>query len=333
MAMNPDLIKKAEQLLRSAAHIYIFTHASLDGDALGSVGALILALRKAGYDNSLAIIGEYPPKRLAFLLPPKGTFAYANEINLAGTKEDLAILVDCANMGRLSEESKRIAEGCGKKIKIDHHLPCEGSDFADLDFTNSKWAATCEGLHKIIKDIDYEIGIRLYTGILTDSGRFTYSCTTGETLRTVAEIVDVIGTCNTWVSETTFDKKPASTFKLHAIAFEKMKSFADGKFTACYLTVDDFRRAGAEINECQAIVAELLKVDGAVMSFFLRPNTLTDDCTEFRVSMRSSEPFDVGSICQKFGGGGHKCASGATQVGDGDEIFEKIIAEAVKTFQ
>lgn len=337
MAINPEVFKKAEQVLRSAAHIYIFAHASLDGDALGSLGALIIALRRAGYDNALGIVGEKVSKRLSFLLPPEDMFVYAEDADIAANEDDAAILVDCSNMNRLSESSKKIALSCGKTIKIDHHLECEGSDFADIDFTNHNWAATCEGLYEIIQDyftpVDYEIGIRLYAGILTDSGRFTYSCTTGETLRTVAKIVDVIGTKNTWVSETTFDSKPETTLKLHAIAFNKMKAYANGKLIAVSLSVDDFRAAGAEINECQAIVAELLNVEGAVMSFFQRPFELKDDCKEFRISMRSKEPYDAGSICKIFGGGGHKCASGATQHGDEREIFDNVIKEAVRVLE
>ncbi len=329
--------KAAKHLLSGAENIYIFAHSNLDGDALGSLGAMVLALRKAGFANSFAVIGEKVTKSHEFLLPPSEMTIFVDETTDFGGSKDVALLVDCANMGRLNENSLRIAKKCGPKIKIDHHLRCEGSDFADVDLSCEQWSATCEGLFHIIKnfvcEVDYEIGIRLYSGIMTDSGRLTYSCTTGETLRTTAEIVDIIGTCNTWVTERYFEKKPETTFRLHAIAFEKMKVLADGKLVVCRMTTEDFKRAGAEISECSAIAAELLMVDGAVMSLFMRPFDMDENNNALRISMRSSEPYDVGTICGKFGGGGHKCASGATLSGDAEERLGEVIAEALKAFE
>lgn len=334
MTKKIEMWKEAEKLLKTAKKIYIFAHQSLDGDALGAQTALVLALRKAGFENAFACVGEHPDPKIGYMLPPSEMMFYADETNLCGTKDDVAIAVDCANMGRMTGESRRIAEGCGKIIKIDHHLECENSDFADVDMTDSTWAATCEGLYEIIKkyvcDIDYEIGIRLYSGILTDTGRLTYSSTTGNTLRAVAEIVDVIGS-NTWVSEQNFDNKPFTTLQLQAIAFGKTELYAGGKLAVCMLTKEDYKEANAEICESSAIVAEILKIDGVCMSIFMRPLDLTDGCNELRLSMRSREPHNVGEICKIFGGGGHKCASGATMYGDARENIEKVIAEAIKT--
>jgi len=328
-----NLWNKAKDLFDKAEHIYIFTHSSMDGDALGSLASMTMVMRKLGYENATAVLGEMPTETISYLSMPTSMKITASP-EVCGTDKDVAILVDCANIGRLTLENQRIANACGKKIKIDHHLPCEASDFADVDMSDPSWAATCEGLCDIFKVIgisfDYELAIRLYAGILTDSGMFTYSCTTPKTLRNVADLVEVTGTNVRFVAERHFEKKEFTSFKLIGVAFDKMKLLHSGQMVTCIFDRDDYIKAGADISQSGEIVSELLKVKTAKVALFIRPSSMNEGETEYRISMRCEEPYDVGSICQLFGGGGHKCASGATIKERNPLEVAEIISEKVK---
>ncbi len=328
------LVEQLLAELNKADNIYIFSHVNTDGDALGSCGAFVLSLRQLGFEKSYVVLGERPTKTLEPLLPPKGMYMVADEVNIVGKEGDLAVCLDASTIERLKDDARKVALGCGRIVKIDHHIQGKDSAYADVEISDADWAATCEGLYDILKlmgvVIDKEIAMRLYWGILTDSGRFTFSNTTGDTLRIVAALVDILGTNLTWIAERNYDKNSEATLRLHGVAFRKMEVLAGGKLVAVLLNNRDFKSAGAELSDSHSVAAELLKVEGAVMSIFIRPTSMADDEIEFKASMRCSEGWDVSEICGYFGGGGHKCAAGATIEGDEETVYRMAVSCALE---
>lgn len=340
----------------AANRVAVFMHCNADGDAIGSAYALAAALLRGGkavcvfteeiFEEKLSFL-VYDKAATAYLglpLPGGGVdedFCFLNGAEASGFNADVGIAVDCATAGRMSPACRAVFEGCPVKIKIDHHLPCEGSEFADINISDPKWAATAEGLWQLIALYcdgkrcdapDYDIAVRLYTAILTDTGRFVYTNTTGNTLRTAAELVDITGTDLNWIARRTYDIKKPRVVKLLAEGYAKAESFFEGKVIFLILEKEDFERAGALISDSNVLPPELMNVEGAEISVFAKPSGQTSGSgeTSYKISMRSTKRYNVACICSLFGGGGHACSAGCTFYGCAEELKKKILEEIGK---
>lgn len=326
--------------IMNAGNIYIFTHANPDGDAVASSSALCLALTKCG-KNAKVILGEKTPPMYDHLLIDDINYvidAFNYEVN----EKTVAISVDASNLERLGEKLSSVFSKMPHRITIDHHLGEKDGSFTDADFTNSKWSATCEGLYCLIErllsknslEMDYEIAVRLYTGILTDTGKFVYSCTTGDTMRIVGNLLDITGSDLTWISKIHYDYKTESCQKLVARSVARMESFLDGQIVFSYVNDEDFLDTKAEIADSSSISSALINTIDAKIAIFMRPTEIlidADDSTErsWKLSLRSIPEENVSVICGKFGGGGHKNASGATVFGTFEKVKKMIVDEAM----
>ena len=229
-------------ILAAAENVCVFTHTSPDGDAIGSATALAIALRRTGTDARVFLNGQ-PSYEIRYLLGDEA----AGLVSTDG-KNTVCVTVDTANRSRLDRCFAETLGDFRTVVKIDHHLPTEGGDYADFEFTDPAWAATCEGLFPLIGNllgrknltVDYAIAIRLYSGILTDTGCFTYTNTTGNTLRTVASLVDITGSEIDWVAKVNYEYKAESTFRLIGISFEKMKMHLGGRLVSLALRDEYF---------------------------------------------------------------------------------------------
>lgn len=341
--------------VRQAKSIALFAHRNADGDALGSVYALAVALSRGGkdvcvfteeiFDEKLHFLMSETVRTVLLVKDGAGKLLDKNAADSEIPQSALGIALDCADADRMAPLCRAVFDTCGYKIKIDHHLPGEHADFADINIADPAWAATAEGLYeflllycdgKAVPFIDREIAIRLYTGILTDTGRFVYSSTTGNTLRTVAALVDITGSDLTWIARSLFDMKTPCAARLLAAAYEKAELLLGGKVVFLWLTPADFEKAGAALSDADAIVSTLLNLEGAEVSVFAKPQTIsaapgtlaeTAETELYKISARSTEQHNVAAFCAKFGGGGHKCAAGCNFTGNAELLKQAVISE------
>ena len=204
---------RVSDLLTAAESVCIFTHTNPDGDAVGSATALAIALTRLGVDAHV-FLKEPPSYEIRYLLKDdaEGLAFTDGTKHLKIGKNSICVAVDTANRSRFEKCFEEVLDRFRTIVKIDHHLPSEGGNYGDFEFTDPAWAATCEGLFPLLErllgrknlSVDYAVAIRLYTGILTDTGRFTYTNTTGNTLRTVASLVDVTGSEIDWVAKVNY---------------------------------------------------------------------------------------------------------------------------------
>ena len=168
-------IKKAEKIV-------IMAHETPDGDAIGSVLSMYLALKKLGKEADV-IVKEFP--RTFSFLPGAKNIKTKSDIE----KYDLAISLDCADLKRLV--GREYFEKAEKTIVIDHHGT--NTMYGDLNFVNPVSPACCEILAGMLEyfdiSIDSEIGSCLVAGIITDTGGFKYSSVTAETFEFTAELL------------------------------------------------------------------------------------------------------------------------------------------------
>ena len=209
--------------IKKAETIVVLAHENPDGDAIGSVLAMGLALKSMGKNPDM-IIREFP--RTFNFLPG------ANEVkqNSDVQKYDLAISLDCADLRRLV--GKEYFEEARKTIVIDHH----GSNcmYADINFVNPVSPACCEILAGMFTyfdiDINQDIGSCILTGIITDTGGFKYQGVTAETFEFTAELLRK-GVNVSEIYKKALETRTRANFELLKRTLDRMEILEDGKVT------------------------------------------------------------------------------------------------------
>ena len=305
--------------IKQAETIVIMVHETPDGDAVGSMLSMNLALKKMGKKVDV-IVKEFPR-----------TFAFLPEANTVKTTSDvetydLAISLDCADLKRLV--GREYFEKAKKTIVIDHHS--SNMMYGDLNFVNPASPACCEILAGMFEyfdiDIDAEIGSCIVTGIITDTGGFKYSSVTAETFEFTAELLRK-GVNVSEIYKNVLETRTKGNFELLRRSMDRLELLENGKVAFTYITKKDEEEVNAEPGDHEGIVENGRSIEGVKVSIFLRQK---DEENAYKISMRSNGNINVSDICFIFGGGGHPNAAGALIQESIEEAKEKILKEVRK---
>ena len=299
---DPASLNELTEGLKRYSRFSILTHVSPDGDTLGSALAMYIMLTSMG--KTAEVICEEPVPHIYCYLP------HAKDVvlpqNAAGY--ECVIAVDCADTQRF-KKAEHIFSAAEHTMVIDHHFTNRG--YADVNLICPDAAASCEVVFDLIKamdmPIDYATSVCLYTGIVTDTGNLTYSNTTPECIRMVAEMYEN-GLNITEINRNIYRTVPFSKTRLQGFVLSNMKLEHGGKIGLATLTVADMDRFGATNEDCEGIVDNVRDVESVRVAAFIREGR---DGT-FKVSLRSKECADVGRRAGIYGGGGHAAAAGYT---------------------
>ena len=333
--------------ISNASSVSLFPHIHADGDALGSVFALAISLRRMGKTVKIFLCDK-PEQMLEFLVPDKdfGVDIFVSDDMGSGALKkyienpcDIAIGVDCATPARM-DDCYAVYAASPVKIKIDHHVESEDGMFGDFSYVYPKWAASGEAIWLLLNamncEIDKEVAIRLYTAILTDTGRFIYSNVTPLTFSIASELIRVTGSDVTWIARRVYDMKPQRMIRLLSKVYASIDYFEDGRIAYVYVPNKMFDEAGALLEDSNAISSMMRDIEGVEVSIFVRDGkhgALADDdksLPALKASMRSNENCDVAKVAFVFGGGGHVRAAGLSFAGDESVLKEKLLAEVRK---
>lgn len=291
----------------------ISTHISPDGDALGSVIALGLILKKLNkkvtYNIDTAIGDKY-----SFLTE-------IQDINSGKTdnKYDVGICLDCSDINHLFNSN--ILKQCKEILNIDHHV--SNKFYGKINLVDSDAGATGEIIYELLTFIniklDKNIAIALYTAIVTDTGNFKYSNTTSKTHFIVSELLKQ--SFEAWkINKKVFDEHKKSKIFLLGKAINNLQFYLNGRLAITILTQKDLEEVGAPPDEVEGLINIGRDVIGVEVSILLKENKFN----EYKIGFRSNEYVDVGEIALDLGGGGHSRASGCTMSGNKDEIIKKL---------
>ncbi len=302
--------------IKKANSIAILAHESPDGDAIGSVLAMGLALENMGKQPD-RIITEYP-RKFQFL-PGADKVKKESQVE----KYDLAIALDCSDLRRL--DGKEYFENAHKTIVIDHHST--NTMYGDINFVNPVATACCEILIGIFTyfelDIHQDLGTCILTGIITDTGGFKYQGVTAETFEFTAELLRK-GVNVSEIYEKVLETRTRSNFELLKRILNRMEILENGKVAFTYITSQDEEEVHAEPGDHEGLVEVGRNVEGVEVSIFIRQ---IDNEAKYKISMRSTSDINVSDICYLFGGGGHPRAAGCVIQGTVEQVKEKIIQE------
>jgi bifunctional oligoribonuclease and PAP phosphatase NrnA len=319
---NPDLVAVAKAI-RSHDRFVITTHENPDGDALGSILAMKLALEQLGKDGYLYLSGVIP-------LPHEYAFMSLDGLRRTlpeDAAERVVLALDCANERRLGPDPA-LLQNAPLVVDIDHHH--DNSRFGEVNLVVSEASSTGE----ILSDLFHELGVEmtpdiaeaLYIALVTDTGRFQYTNTTPKALRLAAELVEA-GANVHQVFQDVYENVAFAKIKLVARALEKARVYEGGRVIVSDLERTDFAAAGAEEPFAEGIIDYLRAVEGAEIVALIREPPTQNGPTR-RVSLRTrAEGIDVSAIARKSGGGGHRQAAGFSSEATTDEIIEFIRRE------
>ena len=307
--------------IRSHDRFLLVTHENPDGDALGSILALKLALDQLGKDSVMYLYGDAP-------LPVEYAFMPLDELRRQlpdDWRERVLIAVDCANDTRIGPEPEPL-DGAPLVLDIDHHH--DNTRFGQINLIVPNASSTGEVLRDVFAELGVEltpeIAEALYIALVTDTGRFQYSNTTAKALRLAAELVEAGADVHA-IFRRVYETVQFAKLKLLARALERAQIYDGGRLVVSYLLRNDFTDIGAAEAYSEGIIDYLRAVEGADMAALIREPR---DGPARRISLRASnDELDVSAIARKSGGGGHRQAAGFSSDDSIEEITEFIKRE------
>lgn len=303
-------------VLRSAKHVVIGSHVDPDGDAIGSTLGLSFALDSIDVPNSVVLgSGIECPSTYRFL---PGTDRLMATARVEGPYVFCALdSPDLRRLGQLAE----LARGAETLVMIDHH-PDAGSE-GHLNYVDSTAPAT----GAIIWDLLPHLGVSpnatiatcLYTAVLTDTGRFSYSNTTPETLRTAADMVDA-GAHPHDIYTAVYENRSPGAQQLVGRTLERVTLANGGRVAYSWIDESDFAVTGACPEEAENLIDFVRALGGVDAVFLAKINGDT-----VRTSLRAKSDSDVGAVAREFDGGGHRAAAGFTFEGDLEALLARLL--------
>ena len=297
--MNRETITKILDKIEEYGRIIIFRHARPDGDAIGSTKGLARILKLTYPEKEIYLQNSDYSDYLAFLGPEDAPIA--DELY----SDALGIVIDTATEKRISNKKYSL---CREVVKIDHHIPIES--YGTLEWVEEERSSACEmiacfydTLSERLK-IDSEAATYIYAGMVTDSGRFRFRSVSGETMRLAGVMLNV--GIDTDVLYANLYLKDFSEFKFESCAHKKMK-ITDGGVVYLYVSRSMKKKFGLTDEAASASVSFMDSIRGSLIWLAFIEN----DDGSIRVRLRSRF-VTVSELANKYGGGGHACAAGAT---------------------
>ncbi len=288
--------------------IIIHRHSRPDGDALGSQIGLKEAIKNTFQNKEVYAVGD-ASSRYSFI-------GEMDEIEDCKYQEALCILLDTSDSLLLSDERFKKAK---KKIKIDHHIFKE--EYADVEIIDNSFESCCG----LVSDIVFETGLKLndagaralYTGIVTDSGRFRYDSTNSKTFLICSKLLEYKFDLNEIYNNLYIDD--LNMVKLRAKF--TLKFVVEGNVAYIKTTKEEVSELNADIF---SVSRGMVNTMSGIRGIDIWANFTEDKDNGVIVEMRSSK-YDISWVAVKYGGGGHAKACGCT-VKDFEEA-DKIITD------
>ncbi len=281
--------------------IFLFRHVRNDGDCVGATKGLKEIIVSTWPDKDVRLIEENPAAYLEFMGEDDAPVADEEYTDALG------IVLDTASEARISNPKYTL---CKELIKIDHHIPLE--NYGDLIWVEEERSSCCEMIVDFYRTFENELTLNsvaathLYTGMVTDSGRFKYDGVTGETLRCAATLLDVGVKTDILFARLYLEAFEYLKFKAHI--YEKMQVTENG-VAYIYIDREMQERFNLSLEQASACIGTLDSIRGCISWIaFIETG---DEKNTIRVRLRSRF-VHINGVAERYNGGGHACASGAT---------------------
>ncbi len=327
-----EKVQQAKNWIDDADNIVIISHSSPDGDAVGSSLGLYHFLYSIDKNVSVILPDAFP----AFLkwIPGSGDIVIYADNKVKATEllasADLILAVDFNTLSRIGDMADAVDEANAHKILLDHH-PLPGH-FCQLIISHPEISSTCEMVFRLICRMGYFAEINLpcaeavYTGMMTDTGAFTFNSNNTEIYIIISELIKK-GIDKDAIYDKVYNNYSADRFRMMGFTLsEKMRIYPEYRTAMINLTKEEQNRYNCKKGDTEGFVNIPLSIEGVIFSVFFR-----EEKDKIRVSLRSKGEFPVNKVSQEhFKGGGHLNAAGGESTISMEEtikLFESILPQ------
>ena len=329
--------------IQNATNIAIFTHQSPDGDAMGSSLGMYHYVKSLGKQAQVIVPNAFPDF-LAWMPGANNVLVYDAHAAQANTFLDGADLVICTDfndpkrIGALGDKMLLLA--C-PKVLIDHHL--HPADFADAMVSIPEASSTCELVYELLStancQLSTDIATCLYTGLMTDTGNFSYNSNRPQIYGMIAQLI-AAGADKDAIYNAVFNQYSVDRVKLVGYClYQKMRVFPEHHTALIYLSRKELYRFKFQKGDAEGIVNMPLQSKDIHYSVFMREDKATPDemaknggiKTKIKLSFRSQGNRPVNVFAQEiFAGGGHANAAGGEFYGPLSEAVQRFLENYTK---
>ncbi len=316
------ILKDINNFLNNNQHFLITSHIEPDGDAIGSQLAMAIQLEKM--KKKVYIINPEPvPEKYRFLSRWKDIRIEKPDLNIL---IDASIFLDLGNYKRASWIFDFVKEKGIPILNIDHHV--SNTFYGNINYVDKDASSTSECIFEIFKALGLKLNKEscecIATGIITDTGRFSFKNTRENTFRVCAELAKSGVDFNS-LSNYIYNKRSIEAIHLLASVLSTIKVIEGIAFVK--LTQEMIADAGANEEETEGFINYVLSLNSIKIAVFLREKP----SGEIRVSLRSKEDrINVNSIALSFKGGGHNQAAGFLSTKRIPELEKEILIAVQK---
>lgn len=304
----------------------ITSHINPEADALGSQLAARELLKALG-KRSYCVDNDPVPAHYKFL---PGIEGIKNNLK-KGADYDAVIVLDCPTAARTGRV-KKLFKKTAPVLNIDHHVSNEM--FGDINWVKPHSSSTGEMIYALYKKLGVAISkktaLYIYVAILTDTGSFNYSNTSGVTHDIVSDLLGR-GLYPRDISSSIYENKTLSSVRLLGKIVSGIKTAQNGRISYMVCTQGMFKKTGSVPSDTENFVNFAKSIKSVDIAIFIREDLRKRNL--FNVSFRSKGNVDVNKLAALFGGGGHQNASGCVVRGSLADVKRKVLRKAKEALQ
>lgn len=302
-------MKQIIQQLKNSRSVLIASHINPDGDALGSLLALGLAMETLDIKTTLYNESDIPA--VYRFLPEIDRIQ--NQISRVHAYET-AVILDCSNLDRMGRATEIVTQ-IPMVINIDHHAT--NTHFGERRLIDDQACATAELVFRLLKEMKIPISpamaTAIYTGIVTDTGSFRFSNTNAAAFAICNEMVR-LGVEPFHIAQHLYGPYSLARIKLLNQALESIEISNNGSLSLMTLTRKMLRETGTQPEDADGLIHYARRIEDVKMAALIQEQAHDRHHAaagnKYHVSLRSDGSIDVAAIAATFGGGGHPNAAG-----------------------
>lgn len=322
-------IETLGRLLADCRNAAIVCHMTPDGDALGSSLFLMHLLENLG-KKAAVVVPDMPSQSLCFLPGYDSITIASYQTARAATlfrSADLIFCLDFNDLKRIDRTAPMVEESRAPRVVVDHHL--NPLIEADVLISHPEVSSTCALLFQLCEALGIDSALTpdaamcCCTGMMTDTGNFSYNSNDPQLYRILARLV-ATGIDKDAIYTRLFNTNSEQRVRIMGYGqSSKLQILREHQAALITLSYEELQRFGYHRGDTEALVNVPLSIPGITYSIFLRE----DEPDYVKVSMRSKGDFSVKQICEDhFGGGGHRNAAGGEMRCPFTVAIEKVLA-------
>ena len=322
--IKEDSIVQSRRFIDNANKILLTGHISPDGDSLGATLGLDHLLKQLGKDVTVMVPNRYPS---FFNWMPGIDKVFIMEENKTEAvkiikESDVIFCIDYNTLDRVNGMKPLIEQSKAKKVMIDHHL--DPNINCDVVISHPEISSASELVFRFMcrmgfyQEVSLESAECIYTGMMTDTGGFTYNSNNPEIYIIIKALLEK-GVDKDAIYNKVFHTYSEDRLRLLGYCLNKMEIIPECNAAIIVLTQEELHRFNYKVGDTEGIVNMPLQIENVNKSVLVR-----EDKTQIKLSFRSQGDVAVNIMAEQFGGGGHKNAAGGESTQSMAETLDKL---------